>query len=89
MDFKMIRPLPPVFYCCFMVKLILPFNLKIMSLEKPRDDEPSEAETESRKTRKPLNPHYLAVAMGQANMTHARALAAIMEDKKNNPDADE
>ncbi|MBU1018240.1 hypothetical protein KKA33_04400 [Patescibacteria group bacterium] len=59
-----------------------------MTQKKP-DEERDVIDSENQKRGHPLNPHYLAIAMGQANMTHARALATIMGDEKDNPDTDE
>lgn len=61
-----------------------------MPPEKPKEEDHSEIKAESGKARKPLNPHYLAVAMGQANLTYARVLATLAkENEQNNPDVHE
>ncbi|MBN2096782.1 hypothetical protein JW752_05335 [Candidatus Peregrinibacteria bacterium] len=61
-----------------------------MTQEKPTEEACEPVDPKNQESRQPLNPHYLAVAMGQANMTYVRALATLLVGKKeDNPDTHE
>ena len=75
------------FHRVFMVKLVLLFNLKIMTQEMPKEERNEGSDVKTQESTPKLHASYLAIAMGQAGMSRERAEAILKVD--NNPDTRE